>query len=557
MFTKSIGLCLFSFLLYSISIAQTYTYSPGNSGCDQTWTNGNCWDKVNITGCNKNSSSTYPPLVDSGNLPGFNDNNFKNNCEVNVIINSDLVIDPGYDFSFYAPEYNITVDENISLVLSNNLYLNPASQLSIYNAVPTGEISHVFINGDINYNKQSTLNIGDGIEFEVTNVKNAFGNSYEGTSINVASDAVLRGSGNFNFTTGNTNILTVEGILEVKQLYLDAGEPGYEDSFIPTKNQLILRGNGTANVCSGIQAQGDSYILVEENAVLNLTSLSLAGRAIFDNKATANLQAIALSGDPYFRLFDGSVTSYQTYSNTSSEAKIFKCGTEVNHPSDAVSGCNAPFVQESSESYWESITGDWCFRLLPVEYLYEEIRFDERSKKVILEWATAKEWENSHFEIERALDNSLNFEKVSEIPAAGWSNEEMKYRFEDELTSPVGDRVYYRIKQVNYNGTFSFGNTLSTRVPCQDRSNQGWKIYPNPVIGNQITVSRGNLTKPINGPVTFKLIHPFANHWEYSLESFNGRMDIWLQVSSGIPTGLSILEISYGNHKEFIKVIKK
>ncbi len=544
-------------LIHLKSQAQTYTYLPGNSGCDQTWTNGNCWDKVDIPNCNKNSSSAYPPLVDSGNLPGFNDPQFKNNCEVNVIINEDLVLDPGFDFSFYAPDYHITLGEGITLSISKSLYLNPASSLSIANAVPFGEKAQVFINGNINYNKQSTLDILDGVELEATNIQNAFGNSYEGTSINVAPEAVLRGSGELNFTAGNTNIMTVEGILDIRKVRLDAGEPGYEDSFIPTKNQLIVRGNGVSNVCSGILAEGDSYILVEDGGVLNLPSLALAGQAIFDNKATANLQDISLSGDPYFRIFDGSETTYQTYTNSSAGVKVFKCGTEVNHPSDGVGGCNASFVQESGESYWESFTGDWCFRLLPVQYLFEHIRFDEISGKVILEWATAKEWENSHFEVELALNQTLDFHKVGVVQGVGWSNENSTYLFEDSPTSKYGERVYYRIKQVNYDGTFDYGETLSVKIPQLEWANKVWKVFPNPTKNNRIAVVRDINADPINGPVTFRIINPLASHWEHTVDSFNGQEEIWLNVSKGIPSGLSILEISHGGNKHYLKVVKK
>jgi len=541
---------------YSSSLAQTYTYLPLNPGCDQTWTNGNCWDKVDIVGCSNNSTSNFPPIIDSDNLPGFNTAPFKNLCEVNVIINADVELNPGYDFAFYSPEYNITLGESVNLTISESLYLNPAAELYFMNATPAGEKAHVIISGDVNYNKQSSLDILDGVVLETDNIKNAFGNSYEGFAIYVAPLAELRGSGALNFTQGNSNILTVEGLFEMRQVNLDAGNPGYADSDLPTKNQLVIKGTGTSNVCSGISAIGDSYVLVEENAVLNLISLTLAGQAIFDNKSSAYLQSISISGAPYFRMFDGSETVYQTYSNSSAEAGIFKCGVEVSTPSDAVAGCGAQFVQESEEIYWEEKTGDWCFRLLPVERLYEEVRFDEVFGLVQIKWATTKEWENSHFEIERALDNNLDFEKIGTVPGAGWSDDMTYYSYKDESIPLTNKRLYYRIKQVDLDETYSYGKTMSIKIPKFELSKNAWKVYPNPTSNDMIEVALLRPSPELSGPVTFRLIHPFANHWEFTVESLNGTNQIWLNVSSGLPSGISVLEIRWGNKREYLKVMK-
>ena len=60
------------------------------------------------------------------------------------------------------------------------------------------------------------------------------------------------------------------------------------------------------------------------------------------------------------------------------------------------------------------------------------------------------------FEIERSLD-ARKFETIGEIKGAGTSNGDHHYSFMDE--SPVSGMNYYRIKQIDFDGKYSYSTT--------------------------------------------------------------------------------------------------
>jgi hypothetical protein len=109
---------------------------------------------------------------------------------------------------------------------------------------------------------------------------------------------------------------------------------------------------------------------------------------------------------------------------------------------------------------------------LPVELLH----FDAKAsgQAVLLEWATASERDNAHFAIERSLDGR-NFSAIDELPGAGNSTETRRYQYTDDAP-PSGRRLYYRLKQVDFDGLFSYSPIRSVLI-----SRQGdMALFPSP-----------------------------------------------------------------------------
>lgn len=92
---------------------------------------------------------------------------------------------------------------------------------------------------------------------------------------------------------------------------------------------------------------------------------------------------------------------------------------------------------------------------LPVELIYFNGRLDEG--QVQLDWATASELNNSHFEIERSSDGVL-FDQIGSVDGNGTTNELKKYAFTDRRPS-IGTS-YYRLRQVDYNGNFEYSSII-------------------------------------------------------------------------------------------------
>ena len=91
--------------------------------------------------------------------------------------------------------------------------------------------------------------------------------------------------------------------------------------------------------------------------------------------------------------------------------------------------------------------------LLPVELIYFGASSHEEG--VLLEWTTASETENSHFEVQLSYDG-VNWATIGIAQGAGNSTEEINYSFID---NQIGDGVqYYRLKQLDFDGTSHHSN---------------------------------------------------------------------------------------------------
>lgn len=92
---------------------------------------------------------------------------------------------------------------------------------------------------------------------------------------------------------------------------------------------------------------------------------------------------------------------------------------------------------------------------------------------VELRWTTAHEFQNDYFTVERSIDGSF-YEPVGTIDAAGTSNERKDYSTYDHR--PFGGRSYYRLRQTDVDGAFSFSEPVSVDFSGPGRLH----LFPNP-----------------------------------------------------------------------------
>lgn len=99
------------------------------------------------------------------------------------------------------------------------------------------------------------------------------------------------------------------------------------------------------------------------------------------------------------------------------------------------------------------------------------------NNEVMLNWRTATEQYNKGFVIERSADskywNEIGFQAT--LAPNGNSKEELRYRYNDNL--PVQGFNYYRLKQMDIDGKFTFSDVQRIYFNLQEESPV---IYPNP-----------------------------------------------------------------------------
>jgi hypothetical protein len=95
-----------------------------------------------------------------------------------------------------------------------------------------------------------------------------------------------------------------------------------------------------------------------------------------------------------------------------------------------------------------------------------------------LNWQTSQELNNDRFELYRSFDGN-NFELATSIAGAGNSSVPKNYTYQDHIN--LDGNVYYKLKQVDIDGKFSFSNII--KLSSND-AKASFKIYPNPVVNN-------------------------------------------------------------------------
>lgn len=112
---------------------------------------------------------------------------------------------------------------------------------------------------------------------------------------------------------------------------------------------------------------------------------------------------------------------------------------------------------------------------LPVGYIEWDAEYIDG--QVVLAWGTDVEKDNKQFVIQRSGDGAV-WETIGVVEGNGNSSEASYYHYSDE--HPLAGISYYRLMQVDFNGTPSFTSMLSVN----SLKTETIKIYPNPAKNN-------------------------------------------------------------------------
>lgn len=93
-------------------------------------------------------------------------------------------------------------------------------------------------------------------------------------------------------------------------------------------------------------------------------------------------------------------------------------------------------------------------------------------QSVLLEWTTASEENNDYFTIERSIDG-VRWVAIGTVKGFGTTSVAHDYSFED--LKPVAGISYYRLKQTDYNGAYTYSSIKCINRPTL--KNNAYKVY--------------------------------------------------------------------------------
>lgn len=156
-------------------------------------------------------------------------------------------------------------------------------------------------------------------------------------------------------------------------------------------------------------------------------------------------------------------------------------GTVITYSNGLISilDLNNTHIPDNSTRYF-TIASAAITTPLPIEL----INFDAslENAQIALMWQTGSERNNDFFTVERSEDG-VNWEEIDQVKGAGSSSTVLNYKTFDD--NPLSGVSYYRLKQTDYDGMFTYSEVESVNIIRSKNSKV--LIYPNPA-ENQVTV---------------------------------------------------------------------
>ncbi len=247
----------------------------------------------------------------------------------------------------------------------------------------------------------------------------------------------------------------------------------------------------------------------------------------------------------------GDGTNYEWNVNGSS----LGTGSNINYTLPIVTGGETITIEVESPS-----TGDVCNTSpggtvsanvdvnicieLPVELHSFELHCQRSG--VLIEWITMSENNNDYFIIEKMNESDV-FEVIATINGVGYSTSVNKYNFLDIEKSRNNNNQYYRLSQVDFDGTKEI---LSTRtIAC---SSETVTVYPNP-FKEQIIINLGDFLRNSNGKI--EIINTLGQV-VYTEKTLKNQTKSLINTQM-LVNGFYIIKIKSDNHSHVERIIKE
>jgi PKD repeat protein len=177
---------------------------------------------------------------------------------------------------------------------------------------------------------------------------------------------------------------------------------------------------------------------------------------------------------------------------------------------------------------------------------------DQRA--VGLEWNTETEGDPGIFVVERAENINLEFKVLSEIESTGYSYKPVFYKYRDDKLPSTGGRIYYRVKYQVNNEVDIYTELVFVDLPISE-SKVNWSVFPNPAIGNELTLSMKGFGYHLGEKLSISL---YTANMSRNVDFIIKEEEIDLsEMIKNFPKGVIIVHLKGNNINQSLKVLKK
>lgn len=165
-----------------------------------------------------------------------------------------------------------------------------------------------------------------------------------------------------------------------------------------------------------------------------------------------------------------------------------------------------------------------------------------KGNTVLVNWSTASELNNSHFQVESSED-AEKWKMVERVNGKGTTTVTSRYSITD--VNPIIGVSYYRLRQVDFDGTQSLSKVVKVEL-----AGEPFNLYPNPASS---TVTLDFVSKGGRSAVMVTSLQGLPM-LQREFDSSNKRQLIELDISS-IPSGIYLVTVYVGDVKSTKKLV--
>ena len=323
--------------------------------------------------------------------------------------------------------------------------------------------------------------------------------------------------------SGYSNLSTSRSAIAIKET----------DQTTYTKKTITFASNIPANTLLCLED-------IDANEDVRITFKDASGNVI--NPSSTNItQSLPTSNPPTSTTTTSNITLKQTNAGNLSDPVSFLKINLSTVRSIEIESRNSPFSNVGF--YFTHPTPN-----LPVDLIHFDVH-TTANHTAQLNWVTASEINNSHFEIERSYDGR-NFEAIGEVAGNGNSQHRIDYSYTDASVSKLENTVFYQLKQVDFDGAFEYSDIRVVRFD-DVRNDIQLSAYPNPMTNELsliVSLSKGEAYQigvtNLQGSKVHHENHIFTN----GIHKLN---------TSEWNSGMYILQVATDQGTQHVKVMKK
>ncbi|RZJ94961.1 MAG: T9SS type A sorting domain-containing protein, partial [Hymenobacter sp.] len=172
----------------------------------------------------------------------------------------------------------------------------------------------------------------------------------------------------------------------------------------------------------------------------------------------------------------------------------------------------------------------------------------------LLNWATASELRNDHFEVESSVDGTT-FQLLGQVAGAGTSSQGHRYQYTDSnLARYAAGLVYYRLRPVDTDGTSTYSPVCTVAVPLETGLQA--QAYPNPsALGTAVTLS---MRTGQAGAAVLSFTDVLGREVGQQQATLPiGVTTLLLPATSQLATGVYLLRVQQGSQQQTLKLVRE